>query len=213
MKTTGENIMKSSAIKTVGISLLLAAGFALQAQAEPIYVDFSDANGTTAGNWNNSNTTTEDIADLINDSGASTGISLDVTFVNGSGAASAGFGGAFNTGDTGAPSPFDIASVYGDGTFANGFDSTASFTFTGLGESTYYSFTLYGGRDSGWENGDINLVTGTGSNGIVENRTAVDFQFQSTPGGVIEFNLQGRGSNLATPGINALSFSLSLIHI
>jgi len=114
---------------------LLAMGTASLASAQTFLIDFGDGNGTTTGNWNNSNVAGFTVTDMVDTTGSSTA-GYDLFFTSSVGAG-AGFG-------VGAPAPFDVASAYTDALFTSG--TTISFKFSGLDNTKTYNLDFFGSR-------------------------------------------------------------------
>lgn len=131
------------------------------------YVDFSNAN-TTSGNWNNIVSTTVSqvgmTANLIDDSGVSTGAVITVTDsfnqINENGTTSP---------DSSLPFP---ASATRDGFFGNdvlfnnALEPTGKLEITGLNPSKYYSFKIFASRTGVSDNREAEYTV-TGSNSLV----------------------------------------------
>ncbi len=100
-------------------------------------VDFSNADGTTSGNWNNSNSSGYSITNMIDTTG--TASSIDLNFTTG-----VAQNGGFDV--TGAPAPFDVATAYEDAIFlASG---TTTFRISSLDTNYTYTLDFFGSRDS-----------------------------------------------------------------
>ena len=129
-----------------GMSVLVVAcvlGMAVPAMAESLYFDFGDSAYPTSGNYNNIDYLQNPIADCINDSGAYTGIALDVydafytTSANNNGTQS----------PTGDMAMFDSQatrdSMYGcTGDWYGQTQPTVGVRLTGLDPGLTYDFTI-----------------------------------------------------------------------
>lgn len=138
-----------------------------------ILIDFGSASTMSAGNWNNITDHQGANAELIDDQGAKTGITLKITdpFYNG-----------YNTAGTTAPTG-DAAVIFpstatSDNFFGHGnaWGSTPAnpegiFTLSGLDKTKYYSFKIFASRPSSGDNRD-SQYTVTGSNSKVNSLNA-----------------------------------------
>ena len=152
---------------------------------------------------------------LINSTGAASGISVAVSFGTTTNSSGSGFGGTAIAGPTG-PDPFDETNAVNDGIFVNsntaGGDSTATITFTGLANSTQYDISAIGGRASNGVNGLITIVTGTSANptyDLLNNGTLSNFSVTSNASGVIVLNFReiDPNNNSANAVFKALSIT------
>lgn len=201
--------MKKTILTTLTI---LSLGVASSLQAQTILVDFGASNLTTPGNWNNlvlqaADNGNQSIANLINDQGANTGISLAVTGFHEPGAQTM-------ASDPGVPTPTTANLDYfrsWQGATATDPGTIGTVTLTGLATDTEYSMTLFGSRDS--NGGDANrggqyrltgagIIGGTQTLNIVtrDNTSTFGFNFTTTSiaGSVI---LEVQGYNFTTNAI------------
>ena len=168
------------------------------------YVDFGITTNTTAGNWNNVAVANAASASgitlaLVDDSGASTGVTLTVDD-------------AFNTVNTaGNPTPDPSlpfpSSAAADSFFGNtvvfqsATEPTGGFTLTGLDPTKYYSFSIFASRNGVGDNREA-IYTVTGSSASVG---ALDAS-NNTMNTATVMNIQPNGSNAivftAAPGPN-----------
>lgn len=141
---------------------LLALSFgstALAANAVSIFTDFGEAD--SVGNWNNiSEAQTGSVADAIDSTGASTGISIAITSrFNGTNTA--------GTTDAGAayPSFATRDSFFGnaDAEFSGVTITSASLNISGLSSDATYDFKFFGSRTATDDRGTLYTVTGANS--------------------------------------------------
>jgi PEP-CTERM motif len=201
---------------------IFVSAFAISAMvagsaAAGILIDFGAAqNGsqTTAGNWNNIERTTvgagnqaDDILgltyNLIDDTGADSGIDMVITdTASGAGFDEAGAGANWN-----GPYPAAISSqpmtALQDGLFLTS-ANTATLTFAGLNDALTYTFTMYGARGN---TGSADIFTPTifGSNSgpasitnVLMNSTEVASITGTSTGGAFAFvwSTPGAGGSL-----------------
>ncbi len=178
------------------------------ASAATSLIDFGDAGGTTAGNWNNmANAGGNSLTNLIDDTGAIGTIDLDLDISNASGVGS-GFGGTFNAGAT-PSSPFNIATAYSDGLFDNS-GIGIGFAFTELVIGGVYEITLYGGRsNANFANGTVSFSTGSGTGGTLESRTATTFTGTANGSGALTLDVVDSSGAVAN-GLNTTVSALSI---
>ena len=152
--------MFSKTILTPIRSGLIAFAFcAASAHAVTVLTDFGNAD--TSGNWNGiSSPQTGSVADAIDDTGASTGITIAVTSrfngINGSG----------TTASTVFPDFSTVDSFFGnaDAEFSGVTIVSATVLISGLTGGTIYDFTFYGSRTGVGDNRDTRYtLTGTNS--------------------------------------------------
>jgi len=168
------------------------------------YVDFGINTNTTSGNWNNVAVVNAASASgitlaLIDDAGASTGVTLTVDD-------------AFNTVNTGGnaapdpslpfPSSAAADSFFGNTVvFQSATEPTGGFTLTGLDPTKYYSFSIFASRNSVSDNREA-IYTVAGSSASVGALNASN----NTMNTATVMNIQPNGSNAivftAAPGPN-----------
>jgi hypothetical protein len=131
---------------------------------ETILIDAGITTQSTSGNWNNfgaaaTGNPPANIADLIDDTGASTGISLTYSnpgaVINSMSGTAANYNGPYPGGLFGIPS-----SALQDGLFRD-VDTSFDLVFANLDTNLVYNFTLYGARGN---NGGQTTYTATGAN-------------------------------------------------
>jgi hypothetical protein len=132
---------------------------------QTILIDAGITTQSTVGNWNNfgapaTGNPPADIADLIDDTGASTGISLTYanatgTTINSISGAAANYSGPYPAGLFGIPQ-----SALQDGLFRD-VDTSFDLVFANLDTNLVYNFTLYGARGNF---GGQTTYTATGAN-------------------------------------------------
>lgn len=129
--------------------------------AEIIWVDFGNTGNTTSGNWNNVTGVAgaDDKTDLINSSGGTTGIGMNIS--SGSFTGASDFNGGVAA-DTVMFDPFEAASVITDAAFTNT-GVTGTLAFSGLDSSLIYSFTMTGARTTDTERFTRYTITGFGT--------------------------------------------------
>ena len=174
--------------------------------AQTILIDFANSQGTTtsttSGQWNNSVSATWDIANLIDTSGSSTGIALDVT-TNGGGT-------SLGPDVTAGPGVFgESNTIYNDAFF----DATEGgiapvFSFSGLNDSLTYTFTFFGSRDN-----TTTRITNyaTTASGTV---TTVNLQTSGTGlgGSGIHHNISNTASLVAlTPSSGVIDITMNVV--
>lgn len=157
MKTRTHKLIPLASI--TGIALTLAT---TQSQAASVLIDIGiNTQQTSVTGWNNltagTGGTPANLTDLVNSSGASTGLTLDY-FAAASNVGIAGTGANY-----GGPYPAALsaipASALRDGLFLN--TGTVNLTLGGLNPLLTYDFTLYGARGN---NGGDAIYTATGAN-------------------------------------------------
>ena len=139
-------------------------------------------------------------------------VAVDLTYTGTSSKTGAAFGGTGINGPTGAD-PFDEGNATTDGIFANNNNAgTAVVTFTGLGASAQYSFSLIGGRASNGGDGTITVLQGTSGSSsytLLNSGTLLNFTVTSTAGGVIAFDFS-EASNDTSSTTNATWNAMSM---
>ncbi|MCK7590677.1 T9SS type A sorting domain-containing protein [Subsaxibacter sp. CAU 1640] len=168
------------------------------------YVDFGITTNTTTGNWNNVAVANAASASgitlaLVDDSGASTGVTLTVDD-------------AFNTVNTAGnptpdaslpfPSSAAADSFFGNtAVFQGATEPTGGFTLTGLDPTKYYSFSIFASRNNVSDNREA-IYTVAGSSASVGYLNASN----NTMNTATVMNIQPNGSNAivftAAPGPN-----------
>ena len=160
---------KLSLIAATG-TLIASAGLIGEANAVPIQVDYGD--GGVAANWNTVGTENTSIADLIDASGNTTGISLTAPGTN-----------AINgeLGFTNSALKSTFPGIDGEAA-GDGFNVVSSsqlvFTLSGLSAGTLYNFTFFG------EGEDVIQQFGSNPQWILDGQSrvsGVDNLFDSSP--------------------------------
>jgi len=200
-------------------------------------IDFGSAVNSSSGNWNNITSNTDNqagiTANLLSDTGATTGITLTVndTFHS------------VNENGTTSPSPslpFIATSTrdsfYGEMVAFNGVtNTTGGFTLSGLDATKYYSFKIFASRNGVTDNRE-SLYTVTGSSTLTATLDAANntaniaqiFNIQPLANGTITFQAtKGANNNntygfyylgaiqlikTTTPYSNTTSSTLSLVY-
>lgn len=214
------------------IASALILSLASAASAATVLVDFNNINDSGAvkvpdsvGNYWNTLTgsngspsySTGALVDTTNV--IQSGVTITVSaFSNAAGTTTTTFSGTnlgwaaagANNSDTGATVTNPLlaqAFAYTDGIyFANNY--ALGVRLDGLSANTTYSFSVYGGRNSGAAFSTITAVSGYTLSGdtTFENRTVADFFVTSDASGVVKFNFVNANSGSAT-NLNALSFT------
>lgn len=139
----------------------MVVNFAPSATGQTMLIDFGvlTEQTTTPGTWNNVIGATDNIADLLDNSGATTGIAMNISSGNFSGVNN--FNGNVNA-DSAMFDAFEAATVITDGVFTS---STASGTlaFSGLDSSKIYELTITGARSEDRERFTRYSVSGFGT--------------------------------------------------
>lgn len=156
--STKQNFNKS--IKTMKILPKILVGSSLFASylmgQQTIHVDLGAGNGATAGNFNTISTQTSAL--LIDDTGAATGITLDVQH-NAYSGAGATYAGPYPTEVASQP-----ASALGDSLFIRNSNNgnTALLVLSGLVASNTYDFLIYGARGNNGIESIYNVIDAGG---------------------------------------------------
>jgi arylsulfatase A len=184
------------------------------ATARTILIDAGITTQSTTGNWNNfggpSPGQPANIANLIDDTGAPTGISLTYTnatsITNSVSGTAANYAGPYPAGLSGIP-----ASALQDGLFRD-VGTSFDLVFANLDPGSRYSFTLYGARGN---DGGQTIYTATGSssaneviNSVLNNSTefVILSEIQPTGTGVITLTIAATEPNGTSTQDGSLNF-------
>lgn len=127
---------------------ILALFVAAPALGQSLYFDFGETAQTTAGNYNNITQAQDPIANAIDDSGAATGIALEITDAFWPGSNQSG-----TTTPSGDAAMFDVQAtrdnLFGSTVLFGGIiEPTGGFTLSGLSSGATYDFTFFACRDN-----------------------------------------------------------------
>ncbi|MGC4017412.1 MAG: hypothetical protein QM755_23300 [Luteolibacter sp.] len=195
---------------------LLAASCA---HGATVLVDFASIGGSSpafpTGDTNGNAWTTISAAgttaNLVDTTNVGSGISLALAFSP----TATGFGGsAFNNTDPGTTVPglLNQGFATGDGIFANnGTAGFVTFSLSGLAANSFYSITVYGGRNSSWTTGSAAIQSNDGSStlGTYGNRQSLTFTVLADNTGNASFRFtELGGTNTADSAtLNAMSIT------
>lgn len=191
------------------ITLLLTLWSCIMYSQEYIYIDFGSGSATypTSGNWNNFSNPAESptLEGLINSNGALTGINFRINDafdrVNFDDANNPTASSPISS--TAFPVTATKDSFFGEGeAFEGTTEATGGFLLTGLDNTKYYSFSIFGSRSGVSDNRETQYtVTGASSQSVTLNtsnnsaNTVEVYDIQPTASGEITFVAQPGPNN------------------
>jgi len=162
MKTRNSILLSTAALFLAGSS----------AMAATVLIDFGAPTQTTTGNWNNASGAPGDnpaaISNMIDSTGASSGIGFAYSETSSGGSGFAGTGanyaGSYPTSVNGLPT-----SALQDGLFMNDSAHSVTLTFSGLDSDLTYSFLAYGARGNNGSSATYTVTGGNSGAGTISN--------------------------------------------